>query len=67
MDGHSVRIAHGYGDTMSIYLSDAKLKLRGVKSYCVKGEAGKVPELTVTMDLASIIYGAEDKPDPAAG
>lgn len=58
MGGHSVKIAHGYGDTMSIQFDGKELKQ--VKSYCVKGTAGTVPELTVTMDVASVIYEAKE-------
>ncbi len=54
MGGHSVKIAHGYGDTASVQLDGKELKQ--VKSYCVKGVAGTVPELTVTLDITSVVY-----------
>lgn len=59
MGGHSVTIAHGYGDIMSIQLDGKELKQ--VKYYCVKGIPGTVPELTVTMDMASVIYKAKNE------
>ena len=59
IDGHSVKIVHGYGDVITIQLDGRELKQ--VKSYCVKGVPGTIPDLTVTMDISSVIYETKGK------
>lgn len=54
MTGHSVKIAHGYGDAIHITLDDKELKK--VKGFVVHGKAGQSPELTVTLDITSVAY-----------
>lgn len=65
IDGHSVKIVHGYGDVLSIQLDGRELKQ--VKSYCVKGVPGTIPELTVTMDINSVIYETKGKQEKEEG
>lgn len=55
MAGHSLRIAHGYGGETLVKLDD--LCLENVKSFILKGERNKLPELTVTLDVASAVCG----------
>lgn len=50
----SLKVTHGYGNEVSIYLND--MELGGVKSFVIKGSNGSLPELTVTMDVLSAIY-----------
>lgn len=52
MDGHVIKVVHGYGGTPLIVLDGMQLK--NVKSYVVKGEGGKLPELTVTLSATSV-------------
>lgn len=54
MEGHSLKIFHGYGGTPEIKLDEFDLKR--VKSFTLKGEAGKLAELTVTLDVKSSVY-----------
>lgn len=55
---HSVKISDGYGDDNLFICLDDK-KIQNVKSYAVKGETGKVPELTITLDVISVLFDGE--------
>ena len=59
MSGQQVKIYHGYGYSPVIRVDG--LELQNVKSYSVKGEVGRVPELTVTIDASSVIFETKEK------
>ena len=53
MDGHVVRVVHGYGYEPIITLD--KMTLKNVKSYTISGEVGKLPKITVTLTATSVV------------
>lgn len=56
--GQQVEIFHGYGGHSTIRI--AGLELQNVKNYSIKGESGRSPELTVTIDASSVIFETKE-------
>lgn len=59
MIGHTLKITQGYGDSPVIELDH--LTLQNVKGFKLVGEAGKLPELTVTLEVASAVCRTEEQ------
>ncbi|MBQ2801694.1 MAG: hypothetical protein IJF03_09900 [Lachnospiraceae bacterium] len=57
MNGHSVKITHGYGGDVGVTIDN--LNLKNVSGYAVKGEPGSLPEVTITLRASSVVYETE--------
>ena len=53
MDGHVVKLVHGYGYEPMIKID--KTLLKNVKSYNISGKTGELPEVTVSLIATSVI------------